>query len=121
MSFTWRSIFQRSYEGASVQAELAVRVLEAAIAREREEFGPCEEPAKRSVERGIGEAIRGVADNDRFSLRSGQVREVFHKGRVDQEVRRKSPGQKPRPRGLSRREQLLVRDRDAHAFQAREK
>src|SRR5436309_7960401 len=40
---------------------------------------------------------------------------------MDQEVGRKSLSGKPRSRGLSRREELLIRDREAHVVQMAQK
>jgi hypothetical protein len=114
-------IFQRSYEGAGVQAELAIRVLEAAIAREREEFGPCEELAEHCVERRIGKAVRRVAERHSFTLRAAEPGKVLGQSGMDQEMRRKLPRRKPRPCCLSRREQLFIGNGDAHAVKAREK
>ena len=81
---TLRGIFQRRHEGAGVEAEFAVLVLEAAIARERQERGAREQLAERFVERGIGEAISGVADHHSLGSRGRQVREVLLQGWMDQ-------------------------------------
>ena len=119
--FTLTGIFQRGHEGACVEAELAVIILEAAVARERQEFSAVQQFAKRSVQRGVGEALGGVADHDGFTRRAVELGKILRKIRMDQEVRRKSPGGKPRSRGLSRREELLVGNRDAHFVQTRQK
>ena len=84
---TLRGIFQRRHEGAGVEAQFAVLVLEAAIAREREERGACEQLAEGLVERGIGEAISGVTDHHSLGSRGRQVREVLLQSWMDQQVR----------------------------------
>ena len=50
-------------EGAGIQAELAVAVLEAAVVGQREEFGAPDQQAKGGVETIVGEGFAGIADD----------------------------------------------------------
>ena len=112
--------FERRDEGAGIEAEQPVGILEGAVDGKRHKVGAGDQLAESAVETGMVEGLAGIADDDSAPV------PAFHPGKLrlevgmDEQMRLAAMPSQPFDRGARRRQQFFVGNLNAHSRKLRD-